>query len=130
MKPRTKRVLIVVAGVYAVLWAVTAIFAPAGIDKDFDREFAVGYKGMWPRVTEVAIQRIPFTPMRDMNNFPPNLPGGFFRCRSRGVAIAPFVVVDEAVWINGSLSAFSGHRIVLWFFGFTKAWPIYAYWVS
>jgi hypothetical protein len=53
-----------------------------------------------------------------------------WRARTRGIAIAPFVILDAAAWVDGALSAFSGYRITFWFFGASHWFPLRVFWVS
>ena len=39
-------------------------------------------------------------------------------------------IADEAAWLDGPLSGFSGWRMSLWFFGGSWSFPVKAHWVS
>ena len=126
-----------VAALYGFFWLLTALFGISGTDRNFDRDFSMGSVGLGteekPEADPVAIVRIPFTPaLRE--HAPASIPhmpeNGVFRARSYAIPIAPFVIVDEAAWQTDALAGFSGHRVIFWFFGFTRWAPVHAYWVS
>ena len=109
------------------LWLLTAILGTRGADKAFDRDFARGTMGRWDSPIQVDVIRIPFQRLLRPEGDLPERP---WRMRSRGIAIAPFLIVDEAAWYTHSLAGFAGWRLVIWFFGWTTWLPLKAYWVS
>lgn len=123
---RKRRVLLGLIFVYMVLWLLTATWGNVTVNQKFDEQIALGYPGL--STTPVPVVRIPYTrEMRDLGWSPPEEP---WRARSRGVAIAPFLILDAAAWINGGLSGFSGFRLNLWFFGASSWIPLKVFWVS
>lgn len=99
-------------------------------NRKFDRDLRYGATRL--RSDEaVEIERIehfnvrdPFDP-RNESLIPEN---GFFRYRSWGVAIAPFVIIDEVGTVFAPLGGFGGLRVNLWFFGALISLPVYPYW--
>ena len=126
---RSKRVLFYVAGAYLLLWILTAIVGLPSVNREFDKEFAKGSIGLGPGTKPIQVERIPFVPMRNPDYLPLNLPTRF-RCRSRGIPIAPFIIIDEVSWQTNSLGGYSGKRVIFWLF--CKSWwfPLSTYWVS
>jgi hypothetical protein len=135
MSKKKKRIL-VAGGVYVVLWALTWTWGLHDVDRAFDAEFAVACdrafgsghgddQGATARV--VRLSRFNVRDLSDPTNEPCD---DYFRYRSRGSAVAPFVIVDEAAWVDAPLSGFGGRRVVFWFFGATTWFPIWAYWVA
>ena len=122
-----KRVLLFAGAIYLFFWFTTAIVGPLCIDQQFDREHSQGLS--WGSETAVPVERIPFIPIRNANSFPPEL-NGFYRCRSHGFPIAPFIIIDEASWMDGSLSGYSGFRVNLCLFFYSWSFPLKTWWVS
>jgi hypothetical protein len=125
---KKKKRLLAVGGIYCFLWALTWTWGLYDADKDFDAEFAmaVGY----PEDEPHKIVRLTRFNVRDDSD-PTNEPcDDYFRYRSRGFAVAPFVIVDEAAWVDASHSGFGGRRVVFWFFGATTWFAFWAYWVA
>ena len=50
------------------------------------------------------------------------------RYRSRGFAVAPFVILDKVGVVRASMGGFGAARINFWCFGFSKWWPLKMYW--
>ncbi len=128
---RRRWALAIVIGVYCLLWLLTATWGICDVDRAFDREFSTGTLGIDDNPETVAIQRIDkMANVRDLtdpaNKFPDDT--GLFRFRTRGVAIAPFLIVDEAATVYASLGGYGGRRISLWFFGITEWWSLTNYW--
>jgi len=128
---RKQKVIAIVVGTYCLLWILTATWGISDVDRAFDREFAGGTTGFAENPKEVQIQRIhSMANVRNLmdpaNKFPDDT--GFFRFRTRGVAIAPFLIVDEAATVFASLGGYGGRRLNLWFFGITKWWSMKMYW--
>lgn len=124
-----KKSVIICSLIYGILWALTATWGVADIDSAFDREFTTGHEGLG--TTKVTpIRRIAAIPnIRDLAD-PANAKtlDGLFRYRSHGIAIAPFLVIDEAAVIYASLGGFGGKRLTFWFFGWTTWVPLQRYW--
>lgn len=126
LKSRKARVI---AGSYLLLWLLTMTIGTAQVDHRFDREFRVGYPSFSDK--SVPIERIDKFYVRDLMDsrnaqlIPSN---GLFRYRSRGLAVAPFVIVDEVGTVFGGLAGLGALRINLWFFGYTKWWIAKGYW--
>jgi hypothetical protein len=106
-------------GLYLALWIITDLFGGRTIDRQFDQQFAFGYTTFGGSGGLHPVARVPYShqmrqaPIARSDNAP------LWRARSNGFAIAPFLIVDEAAWIDGPLSGFSGVRLVIWFFGYT-----------
>lgn len=128
---RKRKALLIVIVVYCILWVITGIWGVADVDREFDREFAFGYADFSEGTPAVAIQRIDkMANVRDLMDPANKLPSNsrFFRFRTRGIAVAPFVVVDQVATVFASLGGFGGRRVNIWFFGFTKWWLVKGYW--
>jgi len=116
--------------VYALLWLITAVFANRDLDREFDEQFRYGYENREPDA-KVEITRIGKLNVRNLaepSNYKLLPSNGLFRFRSRGVVVAPFIVVDEIGTIFAPLGGIGGLRLNLWFFGATKSWMIRVYW--
>lgn len=115
-------------GLYAILWIVTAVWGTSSVEVAFDQEFAVGFPGL--AGNPEAMVRIPYIPaLRDPTGSWPGT-ARVWRARSRGIAVAPFVLVDAAAWLESGLSGFSGYRVIFWFFGESKWVPIWCFWAA
>jgi hypothetical protein len=128
---RKRRILIVTVSVYCALWLLTATWGISDIDRAFDQEFAYGLTGMGDAPKKVPIRRIEkMANVRILddpaNQFPDDI--GLFRYRTRGFAVAPFIIIDEAATVYATLGGFGGMRINFWFFGYTNWWPLKCYW--
>ena len=119
---------------YCALWASTAFLGLPNVDHKFDTDYAVGsqglgFAGMEPGALRVS--RIPFTSaLRNPNAWPSYVPPRPWRSRSKGFAIAPFIIVDEIACQTASLGGLSAQRIVFWFFGYSDWTTIKIFWVS
>lgn len=112
---------------YLLLWLLTATWGTSTVDQKFDRELALGYPGF--STNPAPVVRIPYKREMQLRD-PPDPPAELWRARSSGVAIAPFVILDAAAWIDGGVSGFSGFRLNLWFFGISVSLPLKVFWVS
>lgn len=127
LKHRRFRVLL---GIYLGFWLLTSTVGNYQINNKFDEDFRYGTKGLGSN-ERVEIMRIenfdvrdPFNPKNDLL-----IPkSGLFRHRSWGVAIGPFIVIDEVATVYASLGGFGGLRVNFWFFGTMISLPIYSYW--
>lgn len=121
----------VFAGVYLGLWLLTATLGNFQIDRRFDQDFSHGTRSLGSHEL-VEIERIEQLYVRDLMDprnkplFPSN--NGLFRYRSWGVAIMPFLVVDEIGAVFAPLGGFGGLRVNFWFFGAVLSVPVYSYW--
>lgn len=119
-------------GSYAALWVLTGVVGLPQVDRAFDQEFASGSPDAFATegrpVREVPASRVPYVRVTDPSRH--SLPDIPFRSRSTGFAIAPFLVVDEACIAQAPLAAFSGRRLVVWFFGYSWWVPLKIWWVS
>lgn len=128
---RTRKLLIAFALGYLVLWAITALVGLPQVDHAFDRDLATGSVGFGDAGNvEIPVQRIDYFDLADPESLPAHVPETPWRCRSKGVAVAPFVIVDEAAWQDHLLSGFGGRRLVFWVFGYVRWIPLRKYWVS
>ena len=116
------------------LWILTGLIGLPSVDRAFDREFAVGSSVDRHGTKSAPVTRVPFRSLpRPFETVPEvafNPPGRPWRMRSNGVAVAPFVIIDEAAWQVHPLSVFGGRRVVFWLFGFSTWHALKAYWVS
>ena len=128
---RRKKLLIWLAGAYLLLWSMTALIGLPQVDDAFDRELAMGSIGFGgPSNVEMPVKRIEMFELSFPPSFPDYVPETPWTCRSRGVAVAPFVIIDEAAWQDHILSGFGGRRLVFWVFGYVSWTPLKKYWVS
>lgn len=126
-----RKKLIIALGFYLILWALTSVVGLPQVDQAFDRQFAMGSVGFADGgANEVPVRRIEVFDMRNPEASANQLPDWPWRCRSTGVAIAPFVILDEAAWQVHALSGFGGRRLVFWAFGFVRWVPLRRCWVS
>ncbi len=120
----------IAVAIYVLLWILTAVVGNSRIDRAFEEQNRYGYNKMGSD-ERVEIKRIKKLYVRDLLD-PRNeslIPAtGLFRYRSPGIAIAPFVVVDEIGTIFAPLGGIGGIRLSLWFFGATQSWVVYPYW--
>ena len=123
-----RRILRWCAGIYCLLWLVTATWGTSTVDRAFDREIAFGYRGFSEKPEPVV--RVAYTSQMQKPNGNWSVSHPLWRARSRGIAVAPFVILDAAAWVDASLSAFSGYRVTLWFFGASHWFPLKVFWVS
>ena len=129
MSGKTKIILKILAG-YCALWLLTATWGEHDVDCDFDRQFSVGDAGsplggpIKPtpvvRLEELPNHKSHFT-MEEAGKL--DVPEYPWRFRSQGVAIAPFVIVDEVALYLGGMEAHSWRRLSFWFLGYTK-WKV------
>jgi len=134
MKHRTKRTVLGIGLIYCVLWTLTATWGISDVDRAFDEQFQIGSTQAFANSEpspKVPIRRIDLMAnvkdLRDSRNRFPDR-SGLFRYRSGGIAIAPFVIVDEAAATWAPLAGFGGRRLSLWCFGLTRWWLIQTYW--
>ncbi len=118
---------------YCVLWLLTAIIGPVDIDSDFDKTLAFGSgRGLYranEKIEYEPVYRIPFVPLRTWTDLEYG-PRHWYRCRTRGLPIAPFIIIDEASWQISGFSGWSGKGIIIWFFGLKYYFGLKQYWVS
>ena len=113
------------------MWAITGQFGLSEVDRIFDEELAMGSLGFGGTGNvEMPIKRIDFFDASDPTDFPASVPDTPWCCRSNGIAVAPFLIVDEVAWQDHILSGFAGRRAVFWFFGISAWVPLKQYWVS
>jgi hypothetical protein len=129
-----QKLLLTASSLYSVLWLLTATWGTSDIDQKFDREIAVGYAGLasadHPSKPEPVV-RVPYSVrMQRVDDYSAAPSNRFWRAKSRGIAVAPFVIVDAAAWADGSLSGFSGYRVIFWSFGASRWFPLRVFWVS
>jgi hypothetical protein len=120
----------ITAVIYAVLWLLTVVFGNSSIDREFDAQLRYGHPNMNSdeRVEITRIKNLYVRDLLDPRNESLIPSNGLFRYRSSGIAVAPFVVVDEIGTIFAPLGGIGGIRLNLWFFGPTKTWIVYSYW--
>ena len=129
---RKRKKLWIGLGLYAVLWIVTGVMGLPQIDRSFDREFAFGSPDAFATnerpVRKVPSSRVAYVRITDPREHSiPDIP---FHSRATGFPIAPFLIIDEACFAKAPLAAFSGRRMVFWFFGYTRWFPLKVWWVS
>src|SRR5687767_5813106 len=129
-RSRYGRRLVYVAATYLVLWLLTATVGLRSVDRAFDREFARGSTGAFQSARPAEVRRLPFQRFPlfsdSQSAVPPEHP---FRMRTKGYAIAPFLVVDEVSCQTHAFSGWGGHRLVFWLFGLSTWVPLKEYWV-
>ena len=64
----------------------------------------------------------------DPRNEPLIPENGLFRYRSRGIAIAPFIVVDEIGTVFARMGGVGAVRVSVWLPGFSRSWLLHPYW--
>jgi hypothetical protein len=130
---RKKKIAASISGVYCALWLITATWGEWSVDHRFDRDFARADTGVFgPSGKTVPITRLrgvsasqmmdPEFALETNEVFP-------FRYRSRGIPVAPLVVVDRAATVYSSLGGFAGWRVSFWCFGYTRWWLVKPYWM-
>ena len=126
---RRRKPLILICAIYLFLWLVTATWGLIDIDRQFDREFSSGFK--ISRTSKVA-PNIRVSNIDPRNPFEPKKvnPESFWRYRSRGIPIAPFIVIDDVAYQDAPLKGYGGRRLVFWFFGLSGSIPLAMYWTS
>lgn len=119
----------IAVAIYLVLWGLTALIGNSRIDEEFDKQNRYG--SMRRSDGQVEITRIRMLYVRDLSDprntglIPAN---GLFRYRSPGIAVAPFVVVDEIGTIFAPLGGIGCVRVSFWFFCTPKTWIVHSYW--
>jgi hypothetical protein len=126
---RKRKRLVLICAIYLSLWLITATWGLIDIDRQFDRQFSSGYKipGTSKVVPNIRLSNIdPRNPFgaKQLN------PGLFWRYRSKGTPIAPFIVVDDVAYQDGSMMGYAGKRLVFWCFGLSASIPLAMYWMS
>jgi hypothetical protein len=136
-----RKVFWIPVSAYMLLWVLTATWGNSDLDRRFDEEYAYGYVG-WPRnirgggyfeSEKVPIDRIDWFNVKDLYD-PQNAKAvgerKFFRYRSRGIPVAPFLIVDDIAEARAVLMGHGATRLNFWFFGFSKAWSLRVYWAA
>ena len=120
----------IAVAIYALLWALTAVVGNSRIDVAFDEQNRYGYNKMGSdeRVEIKRLTKLYVRNLLDPRNESLIPASGLFRFRSRGVTVAPFVVIDEIGTVFAPLGGIGGIRLSLWFFGATRSWVVYPYW--
>ncbi|MGV3773580.1 MAG: hypothetical protein ACO1QB_11805 [Verrucomicrobiales bacterium] len=126
--PRNRKLLQLTLAGYCFLWLLTGVWGSRHITHSFHHEFASGSTDLGANNNTIRLVQIPFTTAMRSPEF--HTPHKLWRAKNIGIAIAPFFLLDEAAWQNHPLSGFSGFRLNLWFFGYTKWWPVKAHWVA
>jgi len=126
---QTRKLAIYLGATYVLLWILTATWGVSDVDRAFDKEFAVGSMSFSANPQKVSIPRIQKMNLKELLDHQNEIPkNGLFRCRTRGIAVAPFVIIDEAGSVWASMGGWGGVRMNLWFFGLNTWWPIKTYW--
>lgn len=132
IRNKTKWTLKILA-TYGFLWLLTATWGEHDVDCDFDRQLSVGDGGnsLGGDVVPVPVVRIyelanahDFQELENKKMVPPYP----WRYRRHGVAVAPFIIIDEIAWITSGLGGESERRLIFWFFGYSKTHVLKAYW--
>lgn len=120
----------IAAAIYAILWLLTAVFGNSQIDGIFNKQFRYGSNklGCDQKIEITRIQKLYVRDLLDPRNESLIPPNGLFRYRSPGIAVAPFIVVDQIGTIFAPLGGIGGIRLNLWFFGTTKTWIVHSFW--
>ena len=126
----TRRVRVLIgAALYCGLWSLTAFVGLPCVDRTFDRQHSEGFSliGQEKPESVIRIDNIPNPKdLRDIRNN--SLPDKPWRYRGRGIAIAPFIIIDEVAWVTAPLGGGAGRRLVVWAFGPQFWFPIQWYW--
>ena len=127
--PSKKLIILLCAGAYTVLWLLTATVGIQDIDHAFEQNTRE-YGQMMKDSPQKPVIRVDYVDVKDPES--PSKLGmtHFWKYRSHGLCIAPFLVFDTAGYQNSGLSGIGGKRIVIWLFGWVKAFWYRAYWVS
>ena len=126
---KRKKMLTITFSLYCGLWAVTALVGIPSVDNAFDRQFSEGFSLMAQEEHGPVIRIEHMGNPKDLRDGSNNdLPDKPWRYRSRGIAVAPFVIIDEAAWVTAPLGGGAGRRIVFWFFGLQGWIPLKWYW--
>jgi hypothetical protein len=117
------------ATIYGLLWLATGTWGLWDVNRAFDNEFAWGEGFLGSGLVDVrrAATVDIFNPYREGA---PKLPRWWWRWRSTGIPLAPFVITDQAGAQWASMAGIGGRRIVFWFFGWTHSFWIDIYWQS
>ena len=120
----------IAATVYLILWILTGVVGNRKVDRAFDEQFRYGhdYMNSDERVEITRIRKLFVRDLQDPRNaglFPAN---ELFRYRGMGIAVAPFLIVDEIGTIFAPLGGVGGIRLNLWFFGEPKTLFLHPYW--
>ena len=128
MNAKRKNLLIALC-FYVALWIITGAFGLPQVDRAFDEEYAIGSRdGLESAARVVRASRVPYVRITDPSQQPiPEVP---FRSRSVGIPIAPFLILDEICVAETPLAAFSGRRLIFWFFGYSRVFTLKVWWVS
>lgn len=130
--PSKRKKLWIVLGVYVFLWGITGVFGLPEVDRAFDTEFVMGSPDGLASEKQPAIQ-VPVTRVQYVRISNPEtqaMPAIPFRSRSKGLPVAPFVILDEVCVAQTPLAVFSGRRLVFWLPGFTRWMPLTTWWVA
>lgn len=116
--------------IYAILWILTAVMGIPRVDRQFDEQFSHGYAQMDSdeRVEITRIKKLYVRDLEDPKNEPLIPANGLFRYRSGGIAITPFLIVDEIGTVFAPQGGIGGIRLNFWFFGSSKTLAVYPYW--
>ncbi len=132
-RPRfLRRRWVLTAGVYGALWLLTATWGNSSVDNRFDREFTPAYDTSLSDdtpTTTVRLRRFNVHDPHDSENWSglPDEPR--FRYRSRGLAVAPFIIIDRIAAVQASLYGIGATRVNVWFFGYTRWWAVHTWWM-
>ncbi|MDD2709853.1 MAG: hypothetical protein PHV34_17860 [Verrucomicrobiae bacterium] len=129
----TKRALWSGVGIYMGLWTITGTLGLLQVDRAFDEEFALGspvaLTSPSPPIQKVPTSRVHYARITDPGG-KTSLPGIPFRSRSIGIPVGPFLILDEVCVATTPMAAFSGRRLVFWFFGYTGWMPLKTWWTA
>jgi hypothetical protein len=125
-----RKVLVILFAIYMFLWFLTAIWGNCDVRRDFDKQFEYGYPNLagGEKVKITSIDSFYVYSLEHEYNQDKLPENGLFRYKSIGIAIAPFVIVDNMAEVSGVLSGLGATRLNLWLFGYTWWYPVIAYW--
>lgn len=129
-----KKVFVIPFGIYMFLWLLTATWGTYDVRNHFDKEFEYGYHGLGGE-EKVKIPNIDSFYVYDLENEYnqdkiPRSSRGLFRYKSIGIAVAPFIIIDNMAAVWGGLAGLGAKRFNFWFFGYTWWHPIIHYWCA
>ena len=128
-----KKVVIIPFAIYMFLWLLTATWGTYDVRSHFDKQFEYGYPNLSDEKIKITNIDSFYVYSLDHEHNQDKIPSnscGLFRYKSIGIAIAPFVVIDNMATIWGGLAGLGATRFNFWFFGYNWWYPIIPYWCA
>lgn len=126
---KSKRLKIII-GIYLFLWLLTAIWGTYDIRRKFNHDFEYGYKN-WTneRIKIVSLDSFYVYDLANKYNEGRIPRDGLFKYKSSGIAVAPFIVVDNIAVVWADLAGLGAARLNIWVPGYIWSHPIIVYWL-